>query len=33
MLKYARTPDLVSTIWEIVGAAEDTEVKAALIAG
>ena len=30
MLKYERTPDLVSTIWEIAGAAEDEEVKAAL---
>jgi len=26
-------PDLVSTIWEIAGAAEDEEVKAALTAG
>jgi hypothetical protein len=30
MLQAARTPDLVSTIWEIEGAAEDAEVKAAL---
>jgi hypothetical protein len=33
MLKYGKTPDLVSTIWEIAGAAEDEEVKAALTAG
>jgi len=33
MLKYGKTPDLVHTIWEIAGAAEDEEVKAALTAG
>lgn len=33
MLKCGRTPDLVHTIWEIAGAAEDEEVKAALTAG
>jgi hypothetical protein len=33
MLKYGKTPDLVHTIWEIAGATEDEEVKAALKSG
>ncbi len=33
MLRHRRTPDLVHTIWEIEGAAEDQAVKAALTRG